>query len=221
MFRANLGSSGTFFLFPFDRTRLTKPLRTVPRRVRYSRSSRSGRLREINPVNRHRNSIKRRRLTRQFPRAQCLHRGASQHARIALPLRRQTKRQLQRCSNFEQNLRVKQNPSPRNIPQLPRMELRRLVLERANLQRHVNVVAHRFPVLLHGSPVNPTARRWPTAAPISADNKAVTSHTILPSSNSRSEPVPLQEAVLASCAATSSASLSWISAVLLLHSKFR
>jgi hypothetical protein len=67
-------------------------------------------LREVNAFNRHGNSEKRRRFARQFRRAYRFYRGASQHARIALLFRRQTKREFQRRSNLERNLPVEQMP---------------------------------------------------------------------------------------------------------------
>src|ERR1700740_2739219 len=73
------------------------------------------------------------------------------------------------------------------------MELRRLVLHRANLQRHVNVVALCCPIFLHGSPVKSAARRWPSDASARADKKAVTALASWPIPKRRRQPVPLQE----------------------------
>ena len=167
----------------------------------HSRRRGSRRLREIKAVNRHRNPKERRGFTRQFPGTYRFHRGASQHAGSTPLFRRQTKRQLQRRANLERNLCVELNARPRNVAQLSVMEFRRLPLRHADLHGQVNVVAHGLSILFHGSAMKAVARRWPTAASVSTDNKAVKSRAILQLPKRPGKSLPLEESTCAEAAA--------------------
>jgi hypothetical protein len=130
--------------------------------------------------------------------------SGSSHARIVFTLARASTRELRSLSAGKQNASSSAVPTSNKIPSEAKCQsakcpaagpqgTRGLALRHANLQRHVYVVAHRLPLLLHTSPPEALARRRPSAAPVFADNKVVKSVTARPMAKWRCKPFPLQE----------------------------
>lgn len=129
---------------------------------------------EVDPVDCRRHAINRRKLARNRRRPNGTGARAHQHRRSALALGRQGEGQFNPGPRIDLHMRMKEDPRPRNIPQLGRMELCILLAGQTHLKRQEDLVSSCFSTLSHQSPPEESLHKaFHGGTYLSAENKGL------------------------------------------------